>query len=132
MGLNTSFPRQFENHSSIQRKKLPMADTLKGTKEVLSSLDLKEKELKRLIDTLHYYRWLQSQGLSWDIIQGIAPQTTTYSKLSMSERCHFPKEYRKGLGRETPLVNFKLTDQTVTYRRWPPFDDAVIYNRPYV
>lgn len=67
-----------------------------------------------MLDTIQYYKWLESQGVDYSSVRGLAKLPT-----------HHPS--RPGFGK---LLSVKLEDGSVTrLKEWPPFSDAVIFNR---
>jgi hypothetical protein len=91
-----------------------MASTMQAVVEKLDSLTLKRKEADRLLNTLRYYAWLEEVGLSWSEIRGVA------------------STFKGPAWKMKRLVSYKLSSGKVVEKDWPPFDDAVIYNRSYI
>ena len=103
--------------------------------ELLDSMELKQKESKRLLDTLKYYNWLEEHGTSWDQIKGHRnlkrydafghPQMSEYMRMSPEIRARYPRRTLRD------LIDYKLSDGSLLVLPWPPFDDRVICNKKW-
>ena len=94
---------------------------------VANKLQQKQSETIRLLDMLKYYRWLETQELSWDKIQSIgevSAENPTWINM-IPEHLPRPAKYHT----HTKLISYRLKDGTQAVRLWPPFADDVIFNQ---
>ena len=92
---------------------------------------VKQAESRRLIATLHYYAWLEEQGLSWDKIAGIQRQPVDTNARVRGQYWRHCRQHDVPIRPKTYLfISYKLKDGTIVVVPWPPYANNVIFNEP--
>ena len=100
---------------------------MSNMKRELERIATLQRESQRLRETLQYYAWLEEHGVStpWETVKGIARLPSTYLRWNQ-----IPKPYRpEKRDRSADVMGIAMRDGSHRILPWPPFSDAVIYNR---
>lgn len=99
-----------------------------ATIRIPRELKLALQEQRRLLETLEYYTWLEDQGLSWDVIRGLACLPNTGINWQRIPK-HIRDQHKRGDYTSSGLAGYKLIDGANIVLPWPPYDDNVLFNR---